>query len=498
MTNRLGNFELLQELGCGAWGRVYAARQVTLGDRLVAVKVLLPHLASDPRARQRFLDEAQNMARLSHPNIVQVIEVGEQEGTYYFAMGYVEGQTLADLLARQRLTCEQAAAIGAQIAEALGHAHNRGVIHRDIKPGNIMMDSQGRPVITDFGIAKVGEGSGLTMTGGTIGTPEFMSPEQAQGNPVDGRSDLYSLGIMLYYMTTGYVPFTGATPVSVGLKHVGETPRDPREIVPNYPPWLAQIIMRSLAKQPCDRFACGEEMAAALHAGSATATATPVPGAPAAVPTAPPPPAPAAAPAPARVPVAPTARRSAPRPAKTALISVLLVAIFFVAGMLGTMAFVRMKQSRAAPPGGAATTPAVLPAGGGGGGVGPGGGLSGAGGEQEVIAVVRQLHEAISKHDTAAAVALFAPATDGTPPYGLDQSDSYAGIESSAAGNFRNFGRSGDEATIECDVTTQMADAYVVTPFAYRLQRQESGWLISDASRLTEGQRRPGRAPGAE
>ena len=272
---QLGNFELVDELGGGAWGKVYRARQVTLGGRLVAVKVLWPHLAADERARQRFLDEAHNMARLSHSNVVKVIDVGEQDDTYYFAMEYIEGESLSEATTREgSMAPGRVAEIGAQIADALGHAHSRGIIHRDIKPANILLDAEGRPIVTDFGIAKVGEGSGLTATGMSIGTPEYMSPEQAKGNPVDGRSDIYSLGVVLYQMVCGQAPFTATTPFAVGMKHINEAPRAPREVRPDCPEWLATIIMRALAKEPFDRFGTAQEMAARLRAARPVASPT--------------------------------------------------------------------------------------------------------------------------------------------------------------------------------------------------------------------------------
>jgi hypothetical protein len=477
MATRLGNFELIRELGTGAWGKVYLARQTTL-DRPVAVKTLLPHLAADPRARQRFIDEANNMARLSHPNIVQIIEVGEQDGTYFFAMTYVEGRTLADQMAQQPLPYAQAAELIAQVADALGHAHSRGVVHRDIKPGNILIDASGRPMITDFGISKVGEGSGLTMTGGTIGTPEFMSPEQAQGNPMDGRSDLYSLGVVLYYMTTGYVPFGGVTPVAVGLKHVSEAPRDPRALVPDYPPWLADLLARALAKQPYERFETGEQMAAALRAGAAgQAAAAVVPPAPLPLPT------PVSQPAPHVATVPPVA---APRSSsRTTLIAVLVMAICFVIGIVGATAWLRL---RPAPPAAVpvTTAPAVM------GGAGGGGGASGVG-QEAIVATVRKLHEAISRHDQAGAIACFVADADGTPPYGLDSSDAYTGLESSTPRDFRDTIQLGDAATVECTVIVQTADAYFSTPFAYKLTRSNGAWLIDSVSKLQDTQRTNGR-----
>ncbi len=266
---------MVDELGGGAWGKVYLARQVTLGGRLVAVKVLWPHIAADERARQRFLDEAQSMGLLNHRNIANVIDYREEDGTCYFAMEYVEGKSLGEVISREGpMSAGRVAELGAQIADALDHAHSHGMVHRDIKPGNILIDGQGRPVVTDFGIAKVGEGSGLTATGSSIGTPEYMSPEQAEGNPVDGRSDIYSLGVVLYHMVCGQVPFGGTTPFAVGMKHINETPRDPRELRPDCPEWLASIILRAMAKKPVDRFRTAQEMAARLRGAKPVAPVT--------------------------------------------------------------------------------------------------------------------------------------------------------------------------------------------------------------------------------
>ncbi len=263
----LGGFEILEEIGRGGMGIVYKARQTSL-NRAVALKVLPPELAHSPTAAERFSHEAHNMARLSHPNIVKVYEVGEQDGIHYFAMEYVEGKgTLRDVIEREGpMSSERAAEIGAQVADGLGYAHSQGVIHRDVKPANIMIDQHGQAVVTDFGIAKVDEVSGLTATGVTIGAPEYMSPEQVKGNPIDGRSDIYSLGVTLYEMVSGRVPFVATTPIALAMKHVNEFPHDPRELRPECPEWLASIILRALAKEPAERFGTAQEMAAALRA----------------------------------------------------------------------------------------------------------------------------------------------------------------------------------------------------------------------------------------
>ena len=277
----LGGFQILHEIGRGGMAVVYRARQIAL-NRDVAVKVLPPELARhNPALSERFLHEAGSMARLSHPNIADVIDYGEQDGVQWFAMKLVEGEALDSLLARVgRLSPEQAAEIAAQVADALQHAHERGVIHRDVKPGNILIDQSGKTVVTDFGIAKAADVGHLTVTGASIGTPEYMSPEQAKGEPIDGRSDIYSLGAVLYAMICGEAPFTATTPVAVAMKHVNEPPRDPRELAPGCPEPVAGTIARALAKHPAYRFSTAQEMAAALRGrGAWQAPATP--GAPA-------------------------------------------------------------------------------------------------------------------------------------------------------------------------------------------------------------------------
>ena len=217
------------------------------------------------------------MAALQHPNIVDVIEVGEEEGVRYFAMQYIEGEGLEETIRREgALSPERAVEIAAQVADGLQHAYERGVIHRDIKPGNILITAEGRAVVTDFGIAKAVEGmdEGHSLTQGAIGTPEYMSPEVIKGNPVDGRTDIYSLGIVLYQMVSGQAPFTATTPYQVADRHLREPPRSPSSFGSNCPDWLESIILKALAKDPSDRFNSAAEMAAALRSARPVAPPT--------------------------------------------------------------------------------------------------------------------------------------------------------------------------------------------------------------------------------
>ena len=263
MSN-LGDFELLEEIGRGGMGVVYRAHQVSLA-RDVAVKVLPPDMARDAQVAERFAAEARKMAMLSHPNIAQVYAVGEEGGQRYIAMQYVPGGTLEDRLRRGPLDLNWAAETVAQVAEALDHAHQQGLIHRDIKPGNILFDAQGNAVVTDFGIAKAGDEVRKTRTGLAVGTPQYMAPEQARGNPVDARADIYALGVVLYEMVCGRPPFEGDTPVSVAMKHLTDVPLPPRALCANAEPWLESIILKAMAKEPAERFRTAGEMAAALR-----------------------------------------------------------------------------------------------------------------------------------------------------------------------------------------------------------------------------------------
>ncbi|MEN6548767.1 MAG: serine/threonine-protein kinase, partial [Armatimonadia bacterium] len=223
----IGEFQIIREIGRGGMGIVYEAQQQT-PSRRVALKALPPQFASSADVSERFRSEAQKMAALDgHPGVVSVYAAGEDQGTAYFTMQLLSHGTLSDHLARHApsgLPFDQVAAIGAQLADALDFAHSRGIIHRDIKPANIMFSAQGQPVITDFGIAKAGDEVRVTLTGMAICTPEYASPEQVKGNPVDGRSDIYSLGVMLYQMVAGGLPFDAGSGLSMAVAHMERPP----------------------------------------------------------------------------------------------------------------------------------------------------------------------------------------------------------------------------------------------------------------------------------
>ncbi len=247
-------------------GVVYKARDPLI-DRLVAVKMIsLPPQLADAQKKEyalRFLHEAKAAGNLHHPGIVTVFDVGEEDGLPYMAMEYIEGKSLAQLIKESRvLPVEQALEIARQVADALGYAHRSGVVHRDIKPDNILLHSDGRVVISDFGVARL-QTSDLTRTGEILGTPHFMSPEQVLGETVDGRSDLFSLGVVLYLMVTGERPIQGDTISSICYQIVHEEPRSLPE-TGDLLPEIAAILKRLLAKDPAERFATGDELAEAL------------------------------------------------------------------------------------------------------------------------------------------------------------------------------------------------------------------------------------------
>ena len=263
-----GRYELHRRLGRGGMAEVYLARDQLL-DRPVAVKVLFPALATDEGFVERFRREAQAAANLQHPNIVSVFDWGEANGTYFIVMEYVEGHTLADTLHDEgRLHPDRAAEITADIAAALGFAHRNRVVHRDVKPGNVLLTRDGGVKVADFGIARALSDTtdqNLTKTGSVMGTATYFSPEQARGAPVDPRSDLYSLGCVLYEMTTGYPPFSGDSAVAIAYKHVQESPMPPRRYDPALPETLEAITLKCLAKNPANRYPSAQDLRADLR-----------------------------------------------------------------------------------------------------------------------------------------------------------------------------------------------------------------------------------------
>ncbi|MEO6445720.1 MAG: serine/threonine-protein kinase [Gemmatimonadaceae bacterium] len=257
-------YRVVRRMGSGGMAHVYFAMHASL-DRSLVIKVLHAHLAKDPEMRQRFRREAEASSQLLHPNICPILDYADLNELVYLVMPYLAGGSLADVLVRDKTVAPgPSATICAQVATALDYAHRRGIVHRDIKPDNILFDEDGHALITDFGIATARFHGRLTRSGRAMGTPHYMSPEQAMGKMVDGRSDLYAVGVMLYEMLLGFPPFDGADSYSVGYKQVHETPVSPEVVDSRVPPELATIVMKCLAKQAGERFQSGNELADAL------------------------------------------------------------------------------------------------------------------------------------------------------------------------------------------------------------------------------------------
>ncbi|MBM4422433.1 MAG: serine/threonine protein kinase [Chloroflexi bacterium] len=271
---QLGPYRIISQIGQGGMATVYKAYHPAM-DRYVAVKVLPKEFASSPEFMSRFQQEARTIANLEHPHILPVHDFGESGGIHYFVMRFLDTGTLKERIRSGPLSMPEIDRLFTQLADALGYAHERGVIHRDIKPSNVLVNTRGDVFLTDFGIAKLMEGAAqLTATGAVTGTPAYMSPEQAQGEKLDQRSDIYSLGIVLYEMITGRVPFEAETPLAVILKQMQAPLPLPSELKPGVSPDIERVLLKALAKDRNDRFAtCKEFLNAWKHALTAPAPA---------------------------------------------------------------------------------------------------------------------------------------------------------------------------------------------------------------------------------
>jgi hypothetical protein len=316
-----GRYVIEELVASGGMSSVYRARDTVL-ERSVALKVLHEHLSSDPEYVERFSREARAIARLNHPNIVTVIDRGEFEDRQFIVFEHVTGETLKALVEREgSLPVHEALGLTHQVARGLAYAHEHGVVHRDVKPQNVLLDESGAAKVTDFGIARsLDPGDELTETGTLLGTSDYIAPEQASGQPVDERSDQYSLGVLLYELLTGEVPYTGDGFMAVAMRHVRDPVPSVRERRPDVSPRVDAIVGRAMAKRPQDRFPSMEAFTAALEAaladkGAARSAGEEATGVP-------------ARPAPARVPRAQSAERrhpARPRSSRTPLLLALLV-----------------------------------------------------------------------------------------------------------------------------------------------------------------------------
>ncbi|MFC1606981.1 SUMF1/EgtB/PvdO family nonheme iron enzyme [Candidatus Latescibacterota bacterium] len=259
-----GKYELMGKLGAGGMATVYLAREIAL-DRKVAIKVLPQAYVRDDDFVERFKREATVAANLEHPNIVRIYQISEDENLVFFVMSHITGGSLSDKIQEQgTLPIDDIVRYGVEVSEALSYAHKHGIVHRDLKPDNIMLDVNGLAIVTDFGIARAAMGAKLTQTGSVIGTPRYMSPEQARGTDIDGRSDIYAMGVLLYQLATGSLPFQATDAASLMYMHVHEVPEPPDVRNADVPDWLRDIILKCLAKNPDDRFGDAHDLAEAL------------------------------------------------------------------------------------------------------------------------------------------------------------------------------------------------------------------------------------------
>lgn len=275
LTGRqLNAYQIVAPLGEGGMAAVYKAYQPAM-DRYVALKILPRHFASDPEFISRFQQEAKVLAKLQHPHILPVFDFGEADGYTYLVMPFVESGTLTQVMRGLPLPLEQIRRVITQVGDALDYAHAHGLIHRDVKPSNVLIDERANCLLTDFGLAKIVAGSAhLTTSGAIMGTPAYMSPEQGLGQTLDARSDIYALGVILYEMAVGRVPYSAETPLAVVIKHIHDPLPPPRRLNPALPEALERVILKSLAKQPSDRFATAGEMVKALQAAIPEITST--------------------------------------------------------------------------------------------------------------------------------------------------------------------------------------------------------------------------------
>jgi serine/threonine protein kinase len=276
----LGKYRIVERLGRGGMAEVYKAFQPSL-DRYVAIKILHPFMAEEKDFLARFRREARNVAALRHPNIVQVFDFDVEDDLYYMVMEFLDGPSLKSRLEAlhqrgQRLPLLDSIRIVGDVGSALAYAHARELVHRDVKPANVILEASGRVILTDFGVAKILSGTQFTATGTVLGTPAYMAPEQGMGQAGDGRSDIYSLGVMLYEMATGRLPFDADTPLAVVMKHVNEPLPLPRTIAPELPEAIERVILRALAKDPADRFARVDDMVQALEGAAVDPPRAPV------------------------------------------------------------------------------------------------------------------------------------------------------------------------------------------------------------------------------
>jgi len=269
-----GRYEIIEELGAGGMGRVYRAYDKKIEEE-VALKLIRPDIAAEERTVERFRNEIKIARKIRHANIGGMFDLQEEGKNLFITMEYVRGEDLKSVIRRMKvLTAGTAVSIARQVAEGLGEAHRLGIVHRDLKPGNIMIDKEGNAKIMDFGIARSLAATRTTVEGVVIGTPEYMSPEQAESKEVDQRSDIYSLGVILYEMVTGTVPFEGNTPLSIAMKHKLEAPRDPKELVSQLPDSLSFLILKCLEKNREKRYQDAQELCRELEKIEIGTTAT--------------------------------------------------------------------------------------------------------------------------------------------------------------------------------------------------------------------------------